>query len=88
MNRSTALALADSNKFDAPLQVDVEPLGSFTEAWKPNEPDRLAPVQVERVSLRDALAARRGLSLQNMLGSIELVEPTFQVQRFCPASLI
>ena len=61
-------------------QVAVEPLGTFREAWRPDEPARLAPVHVERVSLRDALAARRGLSVQSVLGAIELVEPTFQVR--------
>ena len=60
--------------------MDVEPLGRFQGAWKPNEPDRLAPVYVERVSLRDAVAARKGLNLESVLGKIELVEPTFQVQ--------
>lgn len=58
----------------------MEPLGSFKEAWKPAEPDRLPPVFVERVSLRDAFAARRGISLQTLLGSIELIEPTFQAR--------
>lgn len=62
------------------MQVDVEPLGKFQEAWKPDEPQRLAPVYVERTSLRDALAARRGLTPQNVLGEVELIEPTFQAR--------
>ena len=59
--------------------MDVEPLGKFQEDWRPDEPRRLDPVYVERTSLRDALAARRGLSPQNILGYVELIEPTFQV---------
>lgn len=62
------------------MQVDVEPLTRFQEAWKPNEPNRLSPVHVERVSLRDAVAARKGLSLESIFGNIELIEPTFQVR--------
>lgn len=59
--------------------MDVEPLGKFQEDWRPDEPRRLDPVYVERTSLRDALAAKRGLSPQNILGYVELIEPTFQV---------
>ena len=58
----------------------MEPLGKFQEDWRPDEPRRLDPVYVERTSLRDALAARRGLSPQNILGYVELIEPTFQVR--------
>lgn len=61
------------------LQVDVEPLSRFQQAWRPDEPERLDPVHVERVSLRDAIASRKGLNVQNMLGNVELIEPTFQV---------
>ena len=57
----------------------MEPLENFRSAWKPDEPSRLDPVFVERTSLRDALAAESGLSPQNVLGIVELVEPTFQV---------
>ena len=57
----------------------MEPLENFRSAWKPDEPSRLDPVFVERTSLRDALAAESGLSPQNVLGVVELVEPTFQV---------
>ena len=65
--------------------MDVEPLGKFQEDWRPDEPRRLDPVYVERTSLRDALAARRGLSPQNILGFVELIEPTFQV--YCSSFL-
>lgn len=58
----------------------MEPLGNFKSAWKPDEPSRLDPIYVERTSLRDALAAKRGLNPETILGTVELVEPTFQVQ--------
>ena len=64
----------------AAIQVDVEPLGKFQQDWRPDEPRRLDPVFVERTSLRDALAARRGLNPQNILSQVELIEPTFQVR--------
>jgi len=60
-------------------QVDVEPLETFQESWRPDEPPRLDAVYVERNSLRDALATGDGLSPQNVLGKVELIEPTFQV---------
>lgn len=60
------------------MQIGVEPLDRF-KANKFDEPKRLSPVFVERVSLRDALAVDQGLNLRNMFGSIELLEPTFQV---------
>lgn len=59
--------------------MDVEPLETFQDTWKPDEPRRLDAVYVERTSLRDALAIGNGLSPQNVLGKVELIEPTFQV---------
>ncbi len=57
----------------------MEPLETFQDSWRPNEPRRLDAVYVERNSLRDALASGDGLSPQNVLGKVELIEPTFQV---------
>lgn len=37
------------------MQVDVLPLERFNAVWRPNEPDRLTPVYVERVTIREAL---------------------------------
>ena len=59
-----------------PAQVDVLPLERFNAVWRPDEPERLQPVFVERVTIREALA---GPTLGSLLGSVQLVEPTFQV---------
>lgn len=75
----TPLPPKSSQGMNVHKQVDVEPLGNFKSSWKPDEPERLDPIFVERTSLRDALAARRGLNPQTILGTVELVEPTFQV---------
>lgn len=53
------------------------PLGDFNRDFLPNESEHQDPVYVERVSLRDAL--NNGDLLESLVGSIELVEPTFQV---------
>ena len=60
-----------------PDQVDVLPLERFNAVWRPDEPERLRPVFVERVTIREALA---GPTLGSLLGSVQLVEPTFQVR--------
>jgi hypothetical protein len=57
-------------------QVDVLPLERFNVVWRPNEPERLEPVFVERVTIREAL---RGDLLRNLFRSVQLVEPTFGV---------
>lgn len=56
--------------------MDVLPLERFNVVWRPNEPERLEPVFVERVTIREAL---RGDLLQNLFGPVQLVEPTFGV---------
>lgn len=53
------------------------PLEDFNEVWRPAEAARLAPVYVERVSIREALS--RPL-LPSLAANVELVEPTFQVR--------
>ncbi len=57
-------------------QPGVLPLEDFNDVWRPAEPARLAPVYVERVSIREAL---RGPLLPSLAANVELVEPTFQV---------
>ncbi|BDA43110.1 hypothetical protein COCOBI_04-1210 [Coccomyxa sp. Obi] len=54
--------------------VDVLPIERFNAVWRPKEPERLQPVYVERVTIREAL---RGDLLGNLFGTIQLVEPTF-----------
>ncbi|CAL8468893.1 g8434 [Coccomyxa elongata] len=54
--------------------VDVLPIERFNAVWRPKEPERLQPVYVERVTIREAL---RGDLLGNLFGPIQLVEPTF-----------
>lgn len=58
-------------------QPGVLPLEDFNGAWRPAEPARLAPVYVQRVSIREAL---RGPLLPSLAANVELVEPTFQVR--------
>ena len=53
------------------------PLERFNAVWRPDEPERLQPVYVERVTIREAL---RRPDLGRLLGSVELVEPTFQAR--------
>ena len=53
------------------------PLEDFNEAWRPAEAARLAPVYVERVSIREALS---GPLLPSLAANVELVEPTFQAR--------
>ena len=60
------------------LQVDVLPLERFNAVWRPNEPDRLTPVYVERVTIREAL---RGDLLPSLFGKVQLIEPTFGVRQ-------
>ncbi len=66
------------------------PLERFNAVWRPDEPERLRPVYVERVTIREAL---RQPNLARLLGSVELVEPTFQARArqpsfpFCSFSL-
>ena len=57
-------------------QVDVLPLERFNAVWRPNEPERLKPVYVERVTIREAL---RGDLLPSLFGIVQLIEPTFGV---------
>ena len=57
-------------------QPGVLPLEDFNEVWRPAEAARLAPVYVERVSIREALS---GPLLPSLAANVELVEPTFQV---------
>lgn len=64
------------------LQVDVLPIERFNAVWRPSEPERLRPVYVERVTIREAL---RGDLWRSLFGPIELVEPTFGVR---PTSLL
>ena len=52
------------------------PLERFNAVWRPDEPERLRPVYVERVTIREAL---RAPDVGRLLGSVQLVEPTFQV---------
>lgn len=66
------------------LQVDVLPLERFNAVWRPNEPERLAPVYVERVTIREAL---RGDLLPSLFGIVQLIEPTFGV-RSCISHLL
>ena len=66
------------------LQVDVLPLERFNAVWRPNEPERLAPVYVERVTIREAL---RGDLLPSLFGIVQLIEPTFGV-RSCISHLV
>ena len=62
------------------------PLERFNAVWRPDEPERLQPVFVERVTIREAL---RGPTLASLLGSVQLVEPTFQVRsRLGPCALL
>ncbi|KAK9826814.1 hypothetical protein WJX81_003825 [Elliptochloris bilobata] len=56
-------------------QPGVLPLEDFNEVWRPAEAARLAPVYVERVSIREALS---GPLLPSLAANVELVEPTFQ----------
>ncbi len=65
------------------MQVDVLPLERFNAVWRPNEPDRLTPVYVERVTIREAL---QGDLLPSLFGTVQLIEPTFGV-RHPPAYL-
>ena len=58
-------------------QVDVLPLERFNAVWRPNEPERLKPVYVERVTIREAL---RGDLLPSLFGIVQLIEPTFGVK--------
>ncbi len=58
-------------------QRGVLPLEDFNSAWQPAEPGRLAPVYVERVSIREAL---RGPLLPSLAANVELAEPTFQAR--------
>ncbi|KAK9815609.1 hypothetical protein WJX72_006739 [[Myrmecia] bisecta] len=60
--------------------VDVLPLEEFNEQWQPEEPERLQPMFVERVNIRDALKGRGGLlsGLPAIVDKVELVEPTYQ----------
>ena len=58
-------------------QVDVLPLERFNAVWRPNEPERLKPVYVERVTIREAL---RGDLLPSLFGIVQLIEPTFGVR--------
>ncbi len=55
------------------------PIERFNAVWRPKEPERLQPVYVERVTIREAL---RGDLLGNLFGPIQLVEPTFGVRDF------
>jgi hypothetical protein len=57
--------------------VDVLPLERFNAVWRPNEPERLAPVYVERVTIREAL---KGDLLHSLFGIVQLIEPTFGVR--------
>ena len=59
------------------VQVDVLPLERFNAVWRPNEPERLKPVYVERVTIREAL---RGDLLPSLFGIVQLIEPTFGVR--------
>lgn len=62
-------------------ESDVLPLEQFNRVWQPDEPDRLDPVHVERVSIRDALGGLSGLKrggLSALWSKVELIEPTFQ----------
>lgn len=59
------------------VQVDVLPLEEFKQDYLPADSHHQDPVYIERVSLRDAL--NKGDRLESLMGSIELVEPTFQV---------
>ncbi|KAL0053265.1 hypothetical protein WJX82_003487 [Trebouxia sp. C0006] len=62
-------------------ESDVLPLEQFNRVWQPDEPDRLDPVHVERVSIRDALGGLSGLKrggLSSLWSKVELIEPTFQ----------
>lgn len=58
------------------MQVDVLPLERFNAVWRPNEPERLSPVYVERVTIREAL---KGDLLPSLFGIVQLIEPTFGV---------
>ena len=53
------------------------PLERFNAVWRPNEPERLKPVYVERVTIREAL---RGDLLPSLFGIVQLIEPTFGVR--------
>lgn len=67
------------------LQVDVLPIERFNAVWRPSEPERLQPVYVQRVTIREAL---RGDLWGNFFGSVQLVEPTFGVRPLGPVSQI
>ena len=67
------------------LQVDVLPLERFNAVWRPNEPERLAPVYVERVTIREAL---KGDLLPSLFGIVQLIEPTFGVRSCIPRKLL
>ena len=53
------------------------PLERFNAVWRPNEPERLKPVYVERVTIREAL---QGDLLPSLFGIVQLIEPTFGVR--------
>ncbi len=57
--------------------MDVLPLERFNAVWRPNEPDRLKPVYVERVTIREAL---KGDLIPSLFGIVQLIEPTFGVR--------
>ena len=63
------------------MQVDVLPLERFNAVWRPNEPERLTPVYVERVTIREAL---KGDLLPSLFGTVQLIEPTFGVRHQPP----
>lgn len=54
------------------------PLERFNAVWRPNEPERLTPVYVERVTIREAL---KGDLLSSLFGTVQLIEPTFGVRQ-------
>ena len=68
----------DRQDSDGMAQVDVLPLERFNAVWRPNEPERLTPVYVERVTIREAL---QGDLLPSLFGTVQLIEPTFGVQK-------
>ena len=76
--------IGSNGERDLFLQVDVLPLERFNAVWRPNEPERLAPVYVERVTIREAL---RGDLLPSLFGIVQLIEPTFGV-RSCMSPLV
>ncbi|KAL3150907.1 hypothetical protein ABBQ32_000658 [Trebouxia sp. C0010 RCD-2024] len=62
-------------------ESDVLPLEQFNRVWQPDEPERLDPVHVERVSIRDAVGGLSGLKrggVSALWSKVELIEPTFQ----------